>query len=145
MEPVPVHLISHQNSSLLRSIAPDVFDHAVQPALLQEFLGNPMNHIAVAVLDGSVVGMVSAITYVHPDKPLQMFINELGVASTHRRLGIGRQLMEFMLAHAKRLGCTEAWIGTEVDNEAALALYQTTGSPIQEQAVIFTYEFEQQS
>ncbi len=51
-----------------------------------------------------------------------MFINELGVASTHRRLGIGRQLQDFMLEHGKRLGCTEAWVGTEVDNEAALAL-----------------------
>lgn len=144
MEPVEIQLVGPHNASLLGRVAPDVFDHAVQPDLLREFLDNPMNHLAVAVLDGSVVGMVSAIKYVHPDKPLQMFINELGVASTHRRLGIGRKLMESILEHGKRLGCTEAWVGTEVDNEAALALYRSTGSPIQEQAVIFTYEFEQQ-
>lgn len=90
---MPVYLISAENASLLGVVAPDVFDHEVQPDLLQEFLDNPMNHLAVAILDGAVVGMVSAITYVHPDKPLQMFINELGVASTHRRVGIGRQLL----------------------------------------------------
>lgn len=48
-----------------------------------------------------------------------------------------------MLEHRKRLGCTEAWVGTEVDNEAALALYRATGKPVEEQAVIFTYNLRQ--
>ena len=142
MEPVAIHLISARNASLLGNVAPEVFDDAVRPELLREFLDNPMNHLAAAVMEGAVVGMVSSITYVHPDKPLQMFVNELGVASSHRRMGIGRKLLEFMLEHGKRLGCTEAWIGTEVDNEAALGLYRTTGNPAEERAIIFTYKFE---
>ncbi len=136
-----IHLVTPVNAHLLDRVAPDVFDHDVRPGLLREFLGNPMNHLVVAVDDGTVVGMASAISYVHPDKPLQLFVNEVGVAAAHRRRGIGKRLMAEMLDHARRLGCTEAWVGTELENEAALALYRATSPTLEERVVIFTYEF----
>ena len=71
--------------------------------------------------------MVSAVDYVHPDKAPQLWINELGVAPSHERRGIGSRLIEAMLAHGRRLGCTEAWVGTENDNAAARGLYEKAG------------------
>jgi aminoglycoside 6'-N-acetyltransferase I len=81
----------------------------------------------VAVEDAVVVGMASAVDYVHPDKAPQLWINELGVAPTHRRRGIGRRLLHALLAHGRALGCTEAWLGTEPDNRPARALYEQAG------------------
>jgi aminoglycoside 6'-N-acetyltransferase I len=141
-----VHLVTAENAHLLDRVDPDVFDHEVRPDLLRQLLGNPMNHLAVAVVDGIVVGMASAISYVHPDKPLQLFINEVGVASGYRRRGIARRLMELLLDHGRRLGCTEAWVATEVGNTAARALYRATGGvEDEERAVVFTYELGSRS
>jgi aminoglycoside 6'-N-acetyltransferase I len=82
----------------------------------------------LAIEDGVVVGMASAVDYVHPDKAPQLWINEVGVAPSHQRRGIGRQLLDALLAHGRTLGCTEAWLGTEVDNVPARALYESAGS-----------------
>jgi len=75
-----------------------------------------------------VVGMASAVDYVHPDKAPQLWINEVGVAPSHQQRGIGRRLLDALLAHGRTLGCTEAWLGTEPDNAPARRLYEGTGS-----------------
>ena len=72
--------------------------------------------------------MASAVDYVHPDKAPQLWINEIGVAPAHRRRGVGRRLLDALLAHGRTLGCTEAWLGTEDDNVAARRLYESAGN-----------------
>jgi len=146
---VTFHLVTEATADLLDRVDEDVFDNPVDPASLRRFLANPMNHLVVARVEdpndpthvGTVIGMASAISYVHPDKPLQLFINEVGVAGQHRRSGVGTRLMEFLLNHAQGLGCTEAWVATEVGNSAARALYRATGGrEDSERAVVYTYD-----
>lgn len=138
---VKVHLVTAENAHLLDRVSPDVFDHEVRPALLQAFLANPMNHLMVAVSEGTVAGIATAISYLHPDKPLQLFINEVGVAERYRRAGVGRRLIEALLAHGRLLGCTEAWVATETSNVPARALYRTTGGVEDEEpAVVYVYD-----
>lgn len=141
---VTIHRVTAAKAHLLDRVAPGVFDFDVRPELLREFLANPMNHLFVAVAGGNVVGMATGISYVHPDKPLQMFVNEVGVAEPYRRRGIGRRLVEALLAHAEALDCTEAWVATEADNAPALALYRSTGGlEARESVVLFTYKLLQ--
>ncbi len=136
-----LNLVTTESAHLLERVVPDVFDHEVRPELLAEFLGNPANHLVVAVVDGEVIGMATALSYVHPDKPLQLFINEVGVAGPYQRAGVGRRLVEFLLAHARNLGCTEAWVATEPNNVAARALYRATGGEeAEEPAIVYTYD-----
>lgn len=71
--------------------------------------------------------MATGISCVHPDKPRQLFVNEVGVAGPYRRAGVGRRLVEALLAHGERLGCVEAWVATETSNAPARALYRATG------------------
>ena len=111
----------------LERVAPGMFDRQVDPSLADEFANDPRHHLALALEDGVVVGMASAVHYVHPDKPAQLWVNEVGVAPSHRRRGIGRALLALLFAHARTLGCTEAWVLTEEDNAAARSLYREAG------------------
>ena len=78
----------------------------------------------MAVENGLVVGFVSAVHYVHPDKPCpELWINEIGVAETHRCRGLGTRLLHAVFAVARELGCAEAWVLTDRANTAAMRLY----------------------
>ena len=129
-----------ENASLLDTVDEDVFDHEVQPELLRVFLANPANLLVVAVSEGQVVGMASGITYVHPDKPLALFINEVGVSARFHRRGLGKQLVSRLIEKGQEAGCTEAWVATEVDNKPARALYEALGGVQDEElAVVYVY------
>jgi ribosomal protein S18 acetylase RimI-like enzyme len=122
-----IQFVTAANARLLDRVDDDVFDHPIQPALLDAFLANPANHLVVAVVEGEVIGMASGIAYVHPDKPLQLFVNEVGVSSRFHRRGIGTRLVSALLGRGKEIGCQEAWVATEIGNDAARALYGSLG------------------
>lgn len=125
---VNIRILGADDIATLDNVAPNVFDGAVRPELAAEFLADPRHHLAVAVTDaGQVIGMASAVHYVHPDKPPQLFINEVGVSPVFHRQGIGKALLAALLARARELGCSEAWVATEPDNSAAQALYTAAG------------------
>ena len=137
---VEIHLVTQANAALLDRVDDDVFDHPLQPALVRAFLANPSNLLAVAVEDDAVVGMASGIAYVHPDKPPQLFVNEVGVAGRCQRRGIATGLVKALLARGCELGCTEAWVATEEGNAAARALYASMrGKEDAERAVVYTF------
>jgi [ribosomal protein S18]-alanine N-acetyltransferase len=51
----------------------------------------------------------------------------VGVVPTARRRGIARQLLDDLLAEARRHGAVEAFLEVRVDNDAARALYLREG------------------
>jgi aminoglycoside 6'-N-acetyltransferase I len=122
-----VKLLGPADAHYLKRVAPETFDHQIDPSLLAEFLQDSRHHIVVAIDGDTVVGFVSALHYVNPDKPRELWINEVGVAPAHHRRGIGAAMLERMLAHGKALGCTQAWVLTDASNLAANALYQRCG------------------
>jgi ribosomal protein S18 acetylase RimI-like enzyme len=137
---VSIHVVNGANAALLDSVDEDVFDNRVQPDLVRAFLANPSNHLVVAVADGQVIGMASGISYVHPDKPLALFINEVGVSSRFHRQGLGRQLVARLIQRGEELGCTEAWVATELGNKPARALYESLGGIADEEhALVYVY------
>ena len=123
-----IRLLGSGDEALLAEVAADVFDDALDPRAAAEFLADERHHIAVAIDDGVVVGFVSAVHYVHPDKPApELWVNEVGVAPSHQRRGIGKAMIRAVLEHARGLGCREAWVLTSRDNDAANALYAASG------------------
>jgi ribosomal protein S18 acetylase RimI-like enzyme len=125
---VVVRLLGPEEAEVLANVAPDVFDFDVRSKLAEEFLNDPRHHLAVALDGEQVVGMASGVHYIHPDQRAQLFINEVGVAPSHQRRGIGRRLVAALLSRARALGCTEAWVATEPDNDAARGLYAAAGA-----------------
>lgn len=139
---ITVRMLGRDEAHVLSRVDADVFDGPVRDELAREFLEDLRHHIAVALDDtGTVVGMASAFHYIHPDKPPQLFVNEVGVATSHRGRGIGLRLMNELLAHAVRLGCHEAWVATEEDNAPARALYVKAGGRLAPELIVM-YTFE---
>ncbi len=129
------------DAAVLDRVGDDVFDDAVQPALAREFLGDARHHLAVAIDDGLVVGFASGVHYVHPDKPPELWINEVGVAPTHQQRGLAKALLHTLFAAARELGCAQAWVLTDRDNAAAMRLYASAGGdPGSHEHVMFDFQ-----
>lgn len=122
---VGIVLAGVSDEGLFCRVADGVFDRAIRPEMLRRFLVHPEHHMAVALEGRVVVGMCTANEYLHPDKDVQAWINELGVAPTHRRRGIGRALVVAMLDRLRGRGVPRVWIATEHDNEPARAIYRS--------------------
>ena len=125
-----IRILKSGDEAVLNNVARDVFDNALEPALVAEFLRDERHHLAVAIEDGQVVGFASGVHYVHPDKPPELWINEVGVAPSHYRRGIGNAIMRALLQHAKALGCKEAWVLTDRSNRAAMASSKMTPTAV---------------
>jgi ribosomal protein S18 acetylase RimI-like enzyme len=125
---VEIKLLGPTDSHYLNEVAEDVFDDPIIESAAQEFLNDPRHRLVVALDNDVVVGFVSAVIYVHPDKPApELWINEIGVAPTYQRQGIGKALLQYLLEESKQLGCTEAWVLTDRANLAAMAMYKSAG------------------
>jgi aminoglycoside 6'-N-acetyltransferase I len=122
-----IRMLGPGDDAVLERVAPGVFDDDIGADTTREFLDDPRHHIAVAIEDGVVVGFVSSVHYVHPDKARELWINEVAVAERFRKQGIARALMDATLANARALGCTEAWVLTNRPNESAMNLYARSG------------------
>jgi len=138
---IDIQLLTPGNTGLLNKIAPDVFDHNIEQSYLTAFIDDPRHIMYVAVESNTVVGMASGVEYFHPDKPPQLWINEVGVASTHRRLGIGRKLVEAMVSFAEDRDCVYAWLGTDADNISAQACFGSVPD-VEEPQPFLLYEWD---
>jgi ribosomal protein S18 acetylase RimI-like enzyme len=126
---IEIKVLGAHDAGVLEHVAPDVFDDPINVWRAEEFLVDPRHHLAVAVEDGLVVGFVSAVHYVHPDKPRpELWINEVSVAETHRGRGLATRLLRSVFDLARGVGCAEAWVLTDRANTAAMRLYSAAGS-----------------
>jgi ribosomal protein S18 acetylase RimI-like enzyme len=125
---IKIRVLTRDDARVLENIAADVFDDPLHLARSKEFLGDARHHLVVALDGDTVVGFVSAVHYVHPDKAQpELWINEVGVAETHQQRGIGKRMMQAALELGHELGCKEAWVLTERSNTAAMKLYGSSG------------------
>jgi aminoglycoside 6'-N-acetyltransferase I len=125
---IDVRILTSSDVVLLTgSCAADVFDNDVDPKWAAAFLADSRHHIAAAIVDGTVIGFASAVHYLHPDKPPELWINEVGVAAAYQGRGVGARLLQALFGVGRDLGCRQAWVLTERDNGAAMRLYAGAG------------------
>jgi aminoglycoside 6'-N-acetyltransferase I len=124
---VAVRVLGPDELAVLNMVDPDVFDEPVHSQWAAEFLADPRHHLAVAVANGVVVGMASGVHYLHPDKPPELWVNEVGVSPAFQRRGIAQRLLRALFDRGIAVGCTTGWVGTEVENTASRRLYQSVG------------------
>ena len=134
MAEVELRRIGPDDTALFDRVADEVFDEAVDPARLAAYLAEPGHHMIVAIDDGVIIGQTAAVVHRHPDKPTELYIDEVGVAPGFQRRGIARRMLDAMLDHGKAIGCEEAWVGTEPDNLPARGLYEQRRRPGDDEA-----------
>ena len=124
MPQIEFRLLEPGDAKLLGRVAEEAFDAPIDATRLSAYLSQPGHHMIVAMHGDVVVGQTAAVVHRHPDKPTELYIDEVGVAVAYRRQGIARRMLELMLAHGRAIGCEEAWVGTEPDNLPARGLYE---------------------
>ena len=139
-----IEILGQGDEATLSNVAEHVFDNSVKREFVADFLADPRHHIAVAVEAERVVGFASAVHYVHPDKPPELWINEVGVAPAFQRKGVGTSLIRALFAIGRELGCAEAWVLTERTNQAATRLYTSLGGfEPPDETVMFSFRLDE--
>jgi ribosomal protein S18 acetylase RimI-like enzyme len=129
------------DAPVLDRVAADVFDEPINKKRLAVYLREPSHLLFVAICDGEVVGQARGMIHLHPDMENELYIDNLGVAPTFQRRGVGTRLIKALLQEGRTLGCAEAWVGTEENNIVARKFYESLGDS-GELCVFFTYALQ---
>ena len=135
---ITIRNLGPEDAQVLDRVRPGTFDHPIDPSRAWAFLATRVNELVVALDRGEVIGFASGTVLMHPDKPTQFFVNEIGVHEEYRRKGIGTRLFERIADLAFDRGCEGIWLATETDNAAARGLYRSLGA--RETEGIVTYD-----
>lgn len=109
---------------------------------LQKFLARDDRLYLVAYLDGKLAGAIHAYIYPHPAGATNLYIDEVDTREGARQKGVATAMMNEVFRMAKERGIDEAWLGTEHDNEAALALYHSLKPDEEENGPTFSWKIK---
>ncbi len=124
---ITLHRLTPDTAHILDNVAEDVFDQPLRPEWIAAYLRSE-GHFMVLALDGDlVVGQVAAAVHRHPSRDDELYVDEVGTATSHLRRGIATAMMAEMFAWGRELGCVDAWLGTETENVEANGLYGKIG------------------
>lgn len=90
--------------------------------IFREELANPRSRLIVLELDQELAGFLCWWTIAG-----EIEIQDVATALRFRRQGVGRQLLEYVLAAARAEGVSRALLEARVGNVAAIALYRAYG------------------
>lgn len=121
-----------------------LFDGAPKPEATAAFLADDRHHLLIAYDESErPVGFVTGVETIHPDKGTEMFLYELGVDAPSRRQGVGRTLVEALVARARERGCYGMWTASEEGNVAARATYDRAGAKTETGDVTLIWDFRE--
>ena len=93
--------------------------------------------------DRTLLGIASGRLEIKPyDLERWLYVDEVDVCADQRRKGAGKAIMTFLLELADDMECEEVWLGTEVDNDAANALYRSLDPDDVGDVVGYTWELD---
>lgn len=109
-------------------------DQAHPEKLVDQFSLNTMLHrnsfvVMVAMIDNVVVAGLTAFEL--PSYNLdesEIVIYSLAVLNNHKRLGIGKKLIESLKEYAKANGITSLLVATRISNPSAVEFYRSLGA-----------------
>ena len=100
----------------------------VQRAIVPGLLEHPERLIRLALYDRAVVGAaVCFVGFSTFSAQPRVNVHDLCVLGPHRGRGVGRALLESVLAAARELGSSGVTLEVRTDNEVAQKLYRSLG------------------
>ena len=97
--------------------------------ILEEILADPRRELAVAVVDGDVVGTADLVVVpnlTHRGEPWAVIENVI-VTSSHQRMGVGSALLEHLIAVARAAGCCKVQLLSGKHRTWAHEFYESMG------------------
>ena len=122
---VEIIQLSESNMDVLNNYDEDIFDEKIDTYRLAAMLKERNNILLVAVHEGVVIGQVLGVIHRHPDKPTELYIDDLGVSEKFQRRGVATRLIEQLYIIGIDRGCEEVWVATEPENEPAIKFYES--------------------
>jgi acetyltransferase, GNAT family len=128
----------------------DVFEEVFQWVDYRYPMDEKLHHLlkntnflaVVAKIENQVVGGLTAyiLDSYEVEKP-SLYLHDLGVKVCFQNQGIGKQLINYLMAYAKQNDFQEIFVGTEQDdNEDAIAFYRKT--PFTDETKVLQYSFQ---
>lgn len=107
---------------------------------VQKLLNDPHFHIYVALIDGEVIGGLTAyeLTMFYKEEN-EIFLYEIGVNQEYRRMGIAESLIDHLKDYCVGVGVREIFVIANTNNEGARRLYEKSGAQL-ELATMYTME-----
>ena len=92
----------------------------------------------------ALLGVASSRIEIKPyAAELWLYVDEVDVCADQRNKGAGKLIMQTLIEIAEREGCEELWLGTEVDNAPANALYRSLDPDEAANIIGYTYETDE--
>jgi GNAT superfamily N-acetyltransferase len=107
----------------------------------EAYLRSPTSLAFVARVGSEVAGWCWGYHLPRPDGTSMLYVHQLEVAETHRRQGIGRELVHTFMTSGAAAGASKMFLTTGADNASARALYDSLGGGLAEQGPTVNYWF----
>ena len=124
MTPVVVRMLGAGDVALFDGDG-TCFVDGVDARVAASLLDDPSRHVAIAVEGGCVVGVAIALRRGAPVP--ELVVADVAVAPSHRRRGVGRQLLAALLERGRAAGCVAASLEAAGDDSALRALCAAAG------------------
>ena len=109
-------------------------------------LSRPEKVLLVAMEEGEPVVYLVAYVLDRVDRDQKMlFFYEIGVEESHRRRGIGKELISKLKAICREADIMKMWVPTSHSNVPATRLYESTGGVVCSDDEEVTYGYSRES
>ncbi len=95
----------------------------------------------VALQHSEIIGWCWGYELPRPDGSSMLYLHELEVAPTHRRRGVGRELLGAFIAAGVSAGASKLFLTTETANQPARSLYESLGGQLTAGGETVNYSF----
>ena len=140
LDDMKCELLAESNNALLLDFIDDVntkYDETVLKAFLNE--KNAYGYIAVD--DGKAIGFAYGYVLNEPDGRKTFYLHAIDIMTGYQNLGYGTELVRFVYAHSKSLGCRKMFLMTNTGNVSACRCYEKAGG-ISAAADVVMYEYK---
>lgn len=110
------------------------------PSALKSFLADGANILLLAYDDERIVGAALAYEMPHPEDKKYLYLHELDTHPDYRRQGVGKLLMQELIAVGRSRGLSEMWLEVDNDNLGAQKLYDSFDPSAVDKTITYSYK-----
>ena len=110
-------------------------------ALLNTFLEEKNAYGYVAKEDNTIVGFAYGYVLVRPDGLKDFYLHAIDIMEKYQNKGYGTELMKYINAHSKNIGCRKMFLITNKSNTSACRCYENAGGiSMADDAIVYDYK-----